>query len=116
MQCFQGPAGIHETDRQIIEQFWMGRTVTQLAKIAGGSYQTESEVTSPYSIDDHARGERIVSRCDRCGQFRPAASLRRQGLSFSARKNDGHRSRCDVTLFRGIALQVNRQVSARPLD
>ena len=62
MQLFLTPAGIHEFDRQPVEQFGMRRPLALRAEIFGRAHDSSAEITRPDSIDRHARGQGVVAR------------------------------------------------------
>src|SRR5690242_5337086 len=80
------------------------------AEIARRAHQSLAEVPLPNPIDNHARGQRIVTVRDCAGQLQPATPLR-EGLTFVA----GQYCRETARHFRARIVRIAADVNARGL-
>src|SRR6188768_109471 len=67
------PAAVHKTLRQPIEQLRMCRPLAEQAEIIGGTDNPLPKVPTPYAIDHHAAGERVLRVSHPLSQFATAA-------------------------------------------
>src|SRR5207247_540720 len=58
VQLFHGPAFIHKTLGEIVEEFGMARRVFSLSLVAGRGGDASPEVPGPHALHDYSRGER----------------------------------------------------------
>ena len=87
----------------------MGRWLPELSKVVWGSNQTATEMVLPYAIDDHASGQRVVSRCDRICQLQAAASFRK-GWWCVAAEHFEESPRCCLSLVCWVSTYHDLQV------
>ena len=74
VQLLQRPSFLHESRGEIIEQFRMAWRRGLVAQIVGRADQSLSEMMQPETINQHARGERVVSVRDCLREFESAAA------------------------------------------
>jgi hypothetical protein len=87
MQCFQAPRFL-KLDRQPIQQQGMRGGCSQRAKIIFRFDQSATKIRLPNTIDDDARGERILLADDPTSKVQPICIV---GWSVE-RMQDGRRS------------------------
>ena len=104
MQLLQGPAGLHELQSEIVEQFRVSRWITTEAEIARCADQPGTEVVHPHAIYDDARGQRILGVDDRTRQFQPPAPIFERSFVAAAQTRQEARRR-QRTRVVGIAAE-----------
>ena len=90
----------------------MGRCVTQMAKVVGGSHDPGAEYPVPDPIDEDSRRQRILRTDDGVGQLQPAGIVRR-GVGASTPQDCYLSSGNGVTQILVYASVVQMAVSTR---
>ena len=72
---FDRPARLHESDRQMIEQFGMTRHLPRRAEVFGRRDNPLADQVQPDSVNHHTSGQRIFTTADPPCEFQSATRL-----------------------------------------
>ena len=76
MNVFDAPIVLDKFNGQPIEQLWVCGRLALDPEVIRSAYDSPTEVMMPKSIDDHASGQRVMSRRQPLCQRRASAGRR----------------------------------------